>query len=81
MTPNLTGASELFLGRDRATALALGPRRFRTAVNAIRFAMEQAAPVSLRGAILKVGTRQFGPAEIQRLHRKMAATASSYDDF
>ena len=43
--------------------------------------MEQAAPVSLRGAMLKVGARQFGPAEIQRLHRKMAATVSSYDDF
>lgn len=72
MTLNLNTASELYLGRDRQTALALGPRRFRTASGAIRFAMEQAAPVSRRGAFLQVGDRQLEGRQLSRLYNALA---------
>ncbi|MCF1740722.1 hypothetical protein [Paradevosia shaoguanensis] len=67
-------AAELYLGRDRSTALALGPKRFRSAANAIRFAIQRAAPVSLRGAMLVVGKHEFGPSEIARFHRALTAS-------
>ena len=51
--------AELYLGSDRNTALEQGPRTFRTAAQALSFAFEQAAPVSLRGASLKVGNRSY----------------------
>lgn len=46
--------AELYLGSDHASALAEGAREFRTAANALRFALEEAAPISLRGARLVV---------------------------
>lgn len=64
----LDAPGHLFLGSDVATAQAQGPRTFRTAANAIRFAMEQAAPVSLRGAMLVVGAHRYGPSQIRSLH-------------
>jgi hypothetical protein len=64
----LDAPGELFLGSDAATALAQGPRRFRSALKAIRFAMEQAAPVSLRGARLEIDGQTFGPDQIRRIH-------------
>ena len=71
MTPNLNTASELYLGRDRQTALALGPRRFRTATGAIRFAMENAAPVSRRGAFVQIGNSRLEQKQIARIYRDM----------
>ena len=68
MTTNMNTASELYLGSDRKTALALGPRRFRTASSALRFAMEQAAPVSRRGALLQIGERRLDPEAIARAY-------------
>jgi hypothetical protein len=68
-------APELYLGSDHAAALALGPRRFRSVANAIRFAMERTAPVSRHGAILRTATDTMHIAQIQRLHRKLAAAA------
>ena len=61
--------AELYLGSDAATALAQGPRNFRTALQALRFAVEHAAPVSLRGARLKVGDHEFTGRELKALHR------------
>lgn len=61
--------AELFLGSDRATALAQGPRNFRTAAQALRFAFEQAAPVSLRGASLRIGKQSFIGDELTQLYR------------
>jgi hypothetical protein len=61
--------AELYLGSDAATALAQGPRNFRTALQALRFAVEHAAPVSLRGARLKVGEHEFIGREFKALHR------------
>ena len=61
--------AELFLGSDRQTALAQGPRAFRTAAQALRFAFEQAAPVSLRGASLRLGSQNFAGEELARLYQ------------
>jgi hypothetical protein len=61
--------AELYLGSDAATALAQGPRSFRTAAKAISFAVEHAAPVSLRGARLVIGKRQFTGLELRAMHR------------
>lgn len=74
-TEILNAPGQLFLGSDRATAHALGPRQFRSAAKAVRFAVEQAAPVSLNGAMLKVGTHTLGPRQIKRLHRSLTAQA------
>lgn len=72
----LNAPGELFLGSDVATAFAQGPRQFRSAAKAVRFAVEQAAPVSLRGAMLRVGCRTLGPDQIKRLHRRLMAEVS-----
>ena len=65
----LNSPSELFLGSDVATALAQGARRFSSAAKAVRFAMEQAAPVSLRGARLRISDRDFSRADMLALYR------------
>jgi len=64
--------ADLYLGRDWATAAAQGPRGFRTAARALRFAFEHAAPVSPRGARLKIGKRSFAGAELAELYRHPA---------
>ena len=61
--------AELYLGSDRQTAAAQGPRRFRTLTQAIRFAFEEAAPVSLRGAQLIAEGRTYSAAELNWLYR------------
>ena len=60
--------AELFLGRDTETAQLQGALRFGTAADAIRFALEQAAPVSLRAARLVVGPDEFKGEEIRQLY-------------
>lgn len=72
----LNAPGELFLGSDSQTALAQGSRHFRSAANAVRFAMEQAAPVSLRGACLKIGEISFGPSQIRALHGQLQREAA-----
>ena len=64
--------ADLYLGRDWATAAAQGPRGFRTAAAALRFAFEHAAPVSLRGARLKVGPTSFAGAQLAALYNHPA---------
>jgi hypothetical protein len=61
--------AELYLGSDRKTAAEQGPRSFRTAAQAIRFALEEAAPVSLHGASLQIGERTYRSAELTWLYR------------
>lgn len=61
--------AELFLGRDLSSAIAQGPRHFNTAAKAIRFAIEEAAPVSLHGALLRSGDKTLKGPEIARLYR------------
>jgi len=60
--------AELYLGRDWETAAAQGSRTFGTAAKAIRFAVEEAAPVSLRGARLEVAGRVYCGAELASLY-------------
>lgn len=60
--------ARLYLGRDRATALAQGAKTFRTAAEAIRFSMEEAAPVSLHGALLVVGNEGYSGARIKAFY-------------
>jgi hypothetical protein len=62
-------AAELYLGSDRHNAAAQGPRTFRSAAKALRFAIEEAAPVSLRGARLTVGDKTFARADMLALYR------------
>ena len=61
--------AELYLGSDRHTALAQGARTFATAAQAIRFAFEEAAPVSLHGAMLKTGDAIFAGDDLAALYR------------
>ena len=61
-------AAELYLGSDRQSAVAHGPRTFRSAAKALRFAIEEAAPVSLRGARLTVGDKSFARADMLALY-------------
>lgn len=69
----LSAPGDLFLGSDAATARAQGARRFSSAAKAVRFAMEHAAPVSLRGAMLRINGQTLGPDQIRTLHRQMEA--------
>jgi hypothetical protein len=61
-------AAELYLGSDRTTAFAQGPRAFGSAAKALRFAIEEAAPVSLRGARLTFGGKTFARADMLALY-------------
>jgi hypothetical protein len=66
---NYQARAELFLGSSWETATTLGPRPFRIAAHAIRFAFEEAAPVSLAGARLQVGDRLFAGRDLEQLYR------------
>ena len=61
--------AELYLGSDRQSARAHGPRTFASAAKALRFAIEEAAPVSLRGARLEIGRRSFTRDAMLSLYR------------
>ena len=61
--------AELYLGSDWPTALAQGPRTFRSAAKAIRFALEEAPPVSLHGARLQIGDATLSREAMARLYR------------
>ena len=61
--------AELYLGSDRHTAMAQGARTFATAAQAIRFAFEEAAPVSLHGAMLETGGAIFAGDDLAALYR------------
>jgi hypothetical protein len=62
-------AAELYLGSDWTNASAQGPRQFGSAAKALRFAIEEAAPVSLRGARLTIGQRNFARDDMLALYR------------
>ena len=66
---DMNAPAALYLGSDWDNARAQGARAFPSAANAIRFAMEQAAPVSLRGALMIVQDRQFDGDAIAHLYR------------
>ena len=62
-------SAELYLGSDATTAAAQGPRKFSSAAKALRFAIEEAPPVSLRGARLRMADRDFPRADMLALYR------------
>lgn len=64
--------ARMYLGRDRATALAQGAKTYKTAAEAIRFAIEEAAPVSLHGALLVVGNEGYSGTRIKALYESPA---------
>ena len=70
--PNYHARAELYLGSDRPTAMAQGGRTFATAAQALRFAFEEAAPVSLHGAMLKVGGMTYAGTDLAALYRSPA---------
>lgn len=67
--PDFQAPAELYLGRDWPTAAAQGSRIFTSAAKALRFAIEEAAPVSLHGARLMIGETSFSGDELTGLYR------------
>jgi hypothetical protein len=61
-------AAELHPGSDRQSAAAHGPRAFHSAAKALRFAIEEAAPVSLRGARLTIGGKTLARADMLAMY-------------
>jgi hypothetical protein len=68
MTIDYNEAAELYLGSTRHRALIEGPRRFTSAAMAVRFALDNTAPVSLRDASLKVGLKEYFGRDLARLY-------------
>jgi len=68
-TLDFKAEAALYLGSDWQTALNQGARTFSSAAKAIRFAMEEVPPVSLRGALMMVDDRSYSPLELRSLYR------------
>lgn len=63
-----TAKADLFLGSTTQNAVAAGSRHFNTAASAIRFAVEHAAPISMRGASLVTNGRTLAGIQILALY-------------
>ena len=61
-------AAELSLGSSLLTASTQRPRTFATVAKALRFAIEEAAPVSLRGARLRFGNQVLAKTDMIALY-------------
>jgi hypothetical protein len=68
---NFQAPAELYLGSDWHAAAEQGPRTFSSAAKALRFALEEAAPVSLKGASLQVGGKRHTNDEMIWLYRSL----------
>ena len=58
----------LYPCKDRRNVTRLRYRRFDTAAEALRFAIEDMPPALLRGSILEVNETRFDGAEMRRLY-------------
>ena len=69
MTFDYSSPAELFTAKRKSTLRArLGYRRFTTAAEAIRFAVEDIPPIRMLGAWLQVGDERFDSEKIHRLY-------------
>lgn len=65
-----SAAAELFSGAARPSRRQpVGYRRFASAAQALRFAIEELAPESLAGAALEVGDQRFDCHDMRRLYQ------------
>jgi hypothetical protein len=63
--------AELFMAKRKATSRhPLGYRRFATAAEAIRFAVEAFPTAQALGALMQVGDERFDGDDIQRLYKR-----------
>jgi hypothetical protein len=65
---NYSAPAALYLGSTTQNAEAQGPRLFRSAAGALRFALEQAAPVSLRGARIETAGKSVPGSRFRWLY-------------
>ncbi len=65
----MNASAALYLGSSWQNAQKQGARIFPTVAQAVRFAMEEAPPVSRRGAVMVVRGRSFSGGEIADIYQ------------
>jgi hypothetical protein len=80
MTFDYGASAELFMPKRRSGARQpLSYRRFATAAEAIRFAVEELPGVRTLGAWMQVGEERFNSEDIQRLYESTSLSAAPSD--
>jgi len=64
-----TAPAELYPGRNRKSTRKVGYRRFDTAADAIRFAVEELPEPLLLGACIEINEKRLNHQEIQSLYQ------------
>ncbi len=65
---NYDAPAELYPGRNRKSVKKISYRRFETAADAIRFAIEELPEPLLLGAFIEIDEQRFGGKEIRALY-------------
>lgn len=65
---NFAASAELFPSRNLKGRSQVRYRRFNTAAEAVKFAVEDMSPAAMLGAYLEVNEKRFGFQEIQALY-------------